>query len=90
MGTPWNIRGSASQLFYQDKEAPEYRAYLAIADVPHPDRSILGSFIDNAVDPREAAQYLLDKTSKGDDCEAPKEAVLQFLSDWKTLADKRE
>jgi hypothetical protein len=63
MAVPWNIRGSASQLFFQDKESPQCKALLAISALPHPDRSILGAFINDAVDPQEAAQYFLRVTS---------------------------
>ena len=89
MAIPWNIRGSASQLFFQDKRSSQYEALLVIANVPHPDRSILGAFINDAVDPQEAARYFLHVTSAGDRSKAPPEkTVLQFLSEWKILIEK--
>ncbi|EER42191.1 predicted protein [Histoplasma capsulatum H143] len=84
---PWNIPGSASQLFFQDKQSAQYKALLAITDVPHPDRSILGAFINDAFDPQEAARYFLRMTCAGEHSQ-PKETVSQFLSDWKIIIDK--
>lgn len=88
--TPWNIRGSASQLFYQDKECPQYEALLAISELPHPDRSILSSFIDDAANPREAAQYFLGVIRKeSESSEDGKAKMVHFLSQWITIIDKR-
>ncbi|EEH04116.1 conserved hypothetical protein [Histoplasma capsulatum G186AR] len=84
---PWNIPGSASQLFFQDKQSAQYKALLAITDVPHPDRSILGAFINDAFDPQEAARYFLRMTCAGERSQ-PKKNVSQFLSDWKIIIDK--
>lgn len=36
---------SASRLFYEGKDSAQYKALLAISEVPHPDRSILGEFM---------------------------------------------
>lgn len=89
MAVPWNIRGSASQLFFQDKESPQCKALLAISALPHPDRSILGAFINDAVDPQEAVQYFLRVTSlNGSGGVPPEDTILHFLSKWKTLIDK--
>ncbi|KAE8352475.1 kinase-like protein [Aspergillus coremiiformis] len=89
MATPWNIRGSASQLFFQDKTSSEYQALVAIADIPHPDRSMLGSFINDACDPEEAARYFLHMTGIGDGSKAPPvKTISQFLSEWKFLVKK--
>lgn len=91
MATPWNIRGSASPLFLQDKQLARYKAILAIADVPHPDRSILAAFINDAFDPEDAAQYFLHMTCAGDIAtKPPKKTVPQFLSEWKMIIDKCE
>lgn len=91
MAIPWNIRGSASPLFLQDRQSARYKALLAIADVPHPDRSILGAFINDAFDPEEAAQYFLHMTCAGDVAVMPpKKTVPQFLSEWKMVIDKCE
>ncbi|KAK6821625.1 hypothetical protein RU639_007728 [Aspergillus parasiticus] len=87
MAIPWNIRGSASPLFFQDKQSSQYKALLANADVPHPDRSILGAFINEALDPEEAARYFLRMTCSGGNSH-PKKTVSQFLSEWKILVDK--
>ncbi|KAB8264687.1 kinase-like protein [Aspergillus pseudonomiae] len=89
MAIPWNIRESASQLFFTRYNIPQYEAWLAIAHVPHPDRSILGAFINDALDPQEAARCFLRKTSTGNGSKVPPESsVSQFLSDWKVLIDK--
>lgn len=91
MAIPWNIRGSASPLFLQDKRSARYKAMLAIADVPHPDRSILGAFINDALDPEEAAQYFLRMTCAEDVAiVSSKKTVPQFLSEWKTVINKCE
>ncbi|KAM5429544.1 hypothetical protein McanMca71_006831 [Microsporum canis] len=89
MCVPRHVAQSASQLFLLDKESFQYKAFLAMADVPHPDRAILGAFINNAADPEEAARFLLRTTSVEDGPEQPSQkAVLQFLSDWKALINK--
>ena len=85
---PWNIRGSASQLFYQDKSSPEYEALLTITDLPHPDRAVLGSFINKARDTKEAAQYFLRVTSPQGES-VSKETKHSFLMKWKRLVNKR-
>ena len=90
MGTPWNIRGSASQLFYQDKSAPEYEALLTITDLPHPDRAVLSSFINKARDTKEAAQYFLRAISPQEELGGKsKETKHGFLMNWKRLVNKR-
>ncbi|OJD20226.1 hypothetical protein ACJ73_08439, partial [Blastomyces percursus] len=85
---PKNIHDSASQLFFQDKESPQYRASLVISRLPHPDRAILGCFIEDATDPQEAAQYFLRMTSPSDDSSASADAISHFLSTWKFLIEK--
>lgn len=86
MAIPRHVARSASQLFLLDKESPQYKAYLAIADIPHPDRAILGAFIKNASDSEKAAQFFLNKISMGDGSSLPSnKAVYQFLSNWKIL-----
>lgn len=81
MTVPCNIQGSASQLFYQDKDAFDCQALLEISHLPHPDRTILGCFINNAADPQEAAKYFLraieaDGSSKA----ARREKILQLYT----------
>ena len=94
MGTPYNIKGSASQLFYQDTDLLQYKALLAISVLPHPDRTILSTFIEDAVDPEYAARYFLDTISSrvaNDDEEPPtKEVLSSFLTEWICLINKRE
>ncbi|EFE32482.1 uncharacterized protein ARB_00667 [Trichophyton benhamiae CBS 112371] len=86
MAIPRHVARSASQLFLLDKESPQYKAYLVIADIPHPDRAILGAFIKNASDSEKAAQFFLNKISMGDGSSLPSnKAVYQFLSNWKIL-----
>ncbi|PWY80248.1 kinase-like protein [Aspergillus sclerotioniger CBS 115572] len=88
MAIPWNIRGSASQLFYQDKSSSQCQALLAISGVPHPDRSVLGAFVNDAFDPQAAARYFLQTTSTEDVSKEPKKTVPQFLAAWKVLIEK--
>lgn len=78
MTIPWNVRGSTSPLFFQDKLSSQYKALLAIADVPHPDRSILGAFINEALDPQEAARYFLRMTCTGENS-YPKKTVSHYV-----------
>lgn len=86
---PKNIRTSASQLFFQDKESSQYKAILEIASLPHPDRAILGCFIEDAVNPQEAARYFLSvSTSHVAPNGPPEDAIARFLSKWKTLLEK--
>ncbi|KAL3468864.1 kinase-like protein [Aspergillus californicus] len=86
MAIPWNIRRSASQIFFQDQRSSQYEALLVIANVPHPDRSTLGAFTNDAVDPQEAARYFLHIT---DGSKAPPEKpVSQFLLKWEILIEK--
>ena len=88
---PWNISGSASPLFFQNKQSAHYRALIAISDLPHPDRSVLGAFIEDALNPEEAAQYFLSTTCAGNIYGVPpKKTISQFLSEWKILVDKCE
>ncbi|KAJ5413184.1 hypothetical protein N7465_005489 [Penicillium sp. CMV-2018d] len=86
MAVPCNIRGSASQLFYQDHQSPQYQAVLAITELPHPDRSVLGAFLVDARDPQEAARYFLRETVvDGTSQSVPTRTIWEFLSDWKYL-----
>lgn len=88
--TPWNIAGSASQLFYRDKQPSKYTALLTISSLPHPERSILGTYFDDAVDPEEAARYFVHVTSAQEGSQVPEKTVPQFLPERKTLVDRRE
>ncbi|KAL1957556.1 hypothetical protein VTO42DRAFT_5783 [Malbranchea cinnamomea] len=86
---PRNISGSSSQLFFQDKQSPQYKALLEISQLPHSDRAILASFIEDAAGPQEAARYFLHAISPpADSSESTTDAILRFLSAWKTLIEK--
>ncbi|KAJ5869507.1 hypothetical protein N7455_004448 [Penicillium solitum] len=86
MAVPCNIRGSASQLFYQDHQSPQYQALLAITELPHPDRSILVPFLIDSQNPQAAARYLLRETTiNGTSQSVPTRTIWEFLSDWKYL-----
>ncbi|KAJ6147592.1 hypothetical protein N7497_009574 [Penicillium chrysogenum] len=88
MAVPCHIQDSASQLFYQDHQSPQYQALLTITELPHPDRSILGAFLIDARDPQEAACYFLRETAiDGTSQSAPKKTIWEFLSDWKDLVN---
>ncbi|RAL16156.1 aminoglycoside phosphotransferase family protein [Aspergillus homomorphus CBS 101889] len=58
MAIPWNIRGSASQILFREKRSSQYQALLALADVPHPDRSLLGGFVNDASNPEKSSEIL--------------------------------
>ncbi|KAK2743517.1 hypothetical protein FQN57_004814 [Myotisia sp. PD_48] len=89
MAVPWNIPNSGSQLFYLDKEAADYKALLSISHIPHPDRSLLGAYIQRAKDPQVAARNFLRRTSRQDDSdEPPEETIAEFLDKWKTVVEK--
>ncbi|KAK2740529.1 hypothetical protein FQN55_008872 [Onygenales sp. PD_40] len=85
---PKNIRDSASQLFFQDKESLQYSASLVISCLSHPDRAILSCFVEDSVDPEEAARYFLRVTSPPDGSTASMDAVSDFLLTWKLLIGK--
>lgn len=85
---PKNIRDSASQLFFQNKESPQYKASLIISSLPHPDRAILGCFIEDAADPQEAARYFLRVILSSDGSSASADIVSHFLLTWKILIEK--
>ncbi|KAJ5269678.1 hypothetical protein N7505_005436 [Penicillium chrysogenum] len=88
MAVPCHIQDSASQLFYQDHQSPQYQALLTITELPHPDRSILGAFLIDARDPQEAACYFLRETAiDGTSQSAPKKTIWEFLSDCKDLVN---
>lgn len=86
MGVPCTIR--ASQPSYQDQQSPQYRALMAIAELPDPDRSILGGFLIDARDPQEAGRYFLRVTGiNGTPQSIPTKTILEVLSDWKYLVN---
>ncbi|KAI1986854.1 hypothetical protein LOZ53_004576 [Ophidiomyces ophidiicola] len=87
MGDPWNIRNSASQLFYQDKNSAQYAALLEISTLPHPDRSILASFVNIAFDPEEAARHFLRMVLVENSSDSI-DNIQQFLSQWMALMEK--
>ncbi|KAF2469556.1 kinase-like protein [Lindgomyces ingoldianus] len=84
MGSPCNVSGSASQLFFQNKSCAEYRALSIIAEsLAHPQRTLLSAFVQHAVDREIASQFFLDEVSGQDTV-----AVSEFLADWICLLKK--
>lgn len=84
MGSPCNISGSASQIFFKNKGCAEYRALSIIAEsLAHPQRTLLSAFVQHAIDLEVASQYFLDEVSGRD-----KGAVSEFLGDWICLLKK--
>ncbi|KAF2737068.1 APH-domain-containing protein [Polyplosphaeria fusca] len=84
MGSPYNVSGSASQLFFPNKTCAEYRALSFIAEsLAHPQRTLLSAFVQHAVDREFASQFFLDEASGQDNV-----AVSEFLADWICLLKK--
>lgn len=84
MGTPHHISGSASQLFYQNKTSAEYTALFDIAkSLPHPQRTLLSSFIQKATDKEVAARFFLDTVSR-----QYYASIFEFLATWISLLEK--
>jgi hypothetical protein len=83
MACPQNIKGSASQLFYRNKDSAEYNALLVASLLPHPQRPILSMFILNADNPDVASEFFLDEISNQDAAN-----VAEFLADWISLVEK--
>ena len=84
MGSPYNISGSASQVFFQNKDCAEYSALSIIAEsLAHPQRALLSAFVQHAVDREVASQFFLDEVSG-----QGKVAVSEFLADWICLLRK--
>ena len=62
MGSPCNIPGTASKLFFKNKDCAEYGALSLISEsLAHPQRTILSAFVLHAVDREIAAQFFLDE-----------------------------
>ncbi|KAF2425514.1 kinase-like protein [Tothia fuscella] len=83
MGSPYNLGGSASQLFFQIKDSAEYKALTLISSLPHPQRTLLSLFVEGAVDREHAAEFFLEEIS-----EQGESAMLGFLDNWTRLVDK--
>jgi len=84
MGSPYNISGSASRLFFQNKASAEFKALSVIAEsLVHPQRTLLSAFVLHAVDREVASQFFLGEISG-----QGKAAVLKFLTDWIALLIK--
>ncbi|KAL9623972.1 MAG: hypothetical protein Q9160_001725 [Pyrenula sp. 1 TL-2023] len=81
MGTLYHISESISWRFIQNKASAEYEAISAIAELfPHPERTILSSFVQQALDREVAARFLLDEISG-----KTKAALTEFLATWGKL-----
>jgi hypothetical protein len=84
MGTPQNIKDCASPRFYPNKESARYHALSIIAELTHPQRPFLSSFIDAAAEPETAAQYFLKTAGQKDS------ALFTFIVNWTRLVEKGE
>ncbi|KAF2831066.1 hypothetical protein CC86DRAFT_430713 [Ophiobolus disseminans] len=84
MGSPYHISDAAFRHFPYDHSSAEYEALSTITEsLEHPQRTILSTFVQHAVDTRLASQFLLDEVfSRG------KASVLEILADWITLIKK--
>ncbi|KAF1997655.1 kinase-like protein [Amniculicola lignicola CBS 123094] len=84
MGSPYNISGSASKIFFQNKDSVEYKALSVIAELfAHPQRTLLSVFVQQAVDREVAAQFFFDEIAG-----QGRAAALEFLDDWIWLLKK--
>lgn len=84
MGSPYNIAGSASGLFFQNRASAEYQALSVIAEsLAHPQRTLLSSFVQQAVDKEYASRFLLDEVYGQD-----KATLFEFLATWISLLKK--
>ncbi|KAF2835795.1 hypothetical protein M501DRAFT_292821 [Patellaria atrata CBS 101060] len=84
MGSPCNISGSASQFFFQNKHCAEYRALSIIAEtLAHPQRTLLSTLMQHAVDREIALHFFLAEVSG-----QGKVAVSEFSADWIYLLEK--
>lgn len=91
METPLNIRGPASPLSFKDHNSPEYYALQAVTTLPHPQRTILGIFIQRADDVDAAARYFLHKIGNPSDRPVTRyesQKINEFLTDWVRLLKK--
>lgn len=84
MGSPYHCLGSASRHFPPNKLSVEYKALSVIAEsLEHPARTILSTFVQQAVDTELASQVFLDELSG-----QGKATILEFLADWISLLKK--
>src|SRR5262245_29104726 len=75
MASPHHISGSACRLLTGNKASAEYRALSIIAEsLAHPQRTLLSTFVQQAVDPELASRFFLDEITKI--------TVLEFLAEW--------
>jgi hypothetical protein len=83
MGSPYHVPRSASRHFPHHRSA-EYEALSVIAkSLEHPQRTILNTFIQQAVDTEFASQFFLDEVSS-----QGKTTISEFLTDWICLLEK--
>ncbi|KAF2786917.1 kinase-like protein [Melanomma pulvis-pyrius CBS 109.77] len=84
MGSPYHISESASPLFFQDKASAEYEALSIIAkSLAHPQRTVLSTFILQAIDRESASRFFLHEISAQN-----KATIFEFLADWIHLMEK--
>jgi len=83
MGSPYHVSQSASHVLSCDKASFEFQAISFIAgSLAHPQRTLLNTFIQGAVDRELAARFFLDVV--GHD----KAKVAEFLGDWISLLQR--
>ncbi|KAF1841896.1 kinase-like protein [Cucurbitaria berberidis CBS 394.84] len=84
MGTPYHIPRYAPKLFSCDKASAEFQALSLIAgSLAHPQRTLLTTFIQQAVDREVASRFFLDEV-----LERKNATVSEFLADWISLLRK--
>lgn len=68
-------------------------SHISASELEYPNKNILKAFINDAVDPELAAEYLLRFTGsdKRNDSDLPKDLELShFLNDWKVFVNACE
>lgn len=60
-------------------------AHLSVAE-----HKILSFFIEDAVDPKSAAEYLLKRVPNTGNIWGAEQSLRQFKDDWRQLTEKRE
>jgi hypothetical protein len=81
MGSPYHVSQCPSHLLSCDKASFEFQAISLIAEsFAHPQRTLLSTFIQGAVDREFAARFFLDNVARHE-----KANVAEFLVDWISL-----
>lgn len=78
MGTPYHFAQTPSRLLPQDKASAEFQALSLITEsLPHPQRTLLSTFVNQAVDREIASRFFLDEVIVHS-----KVSIAEFLANW--------